>query len=438
MLPMPVGPATRLPPMFCTVDRPSAWPTVLFMICMASVLTTLPLSKVEAAPSRLPMPPTPAMPPAPAAPVPADAAPENPMAPAKAPAMGLTMAWMTGRSTMLRNRPLMYSQADLPPCIRASERDWPIWSVVRRHSSSILRVCSMLSRTVSRLTMAARTLLAYSSYSWVPALMPRASAASRAMVTSRSTLLICSIAVSRSMASMRPCDVFRRWVSMISCASWSLRALRRAMISRSAASTVAVARAWRRLMRSRMAAAWAWRESYSLASRLRSIARMAWVSSSTACSSSRALMMSWKACLPSTIWATCSAMVWFSLTIFSALRLKVSRYFSRTLTASRVALASSLRPSVPPLPAYEARMAAMRRSTSAWAILPSRPRRWASVISFCIFCWSLRYWLPFLSHSARACTTAARSASSVMPRACRRNCSCRKASCRRRASMAGW
>ena len=183
------------------------------------------------------------------------------------------------------------------------------------------------------------------------------------------------------------------------------------------ASTVAVVNAWRRLMRSRMAAAWALRESYSLASRLRSIARMAWVSSSTACSSSRALMMSWKACLPSTIWATCSAMVWFSLTIFSALALKVSRYFSRTLTASPVALASSLRPSVPPLPAYEARMAAMRRSTSAWAILPSRPRRWASVISFCIFCWSLRYWLPFLSHSARAFTMAARSASSVMPRA---------------------
>ena len=247
--------------------------------------------------------------------------------------------------------------------------------------------------------------------------MPRASAASRAMVTSRSMLLICSASVSRLMASMMDCEFFRRSVSMISCASWSLRAVRRAMISRSVASTVAVARALRALMRLRMASAWAFRESYSLASRLRSIARMAWVSRMTACSSSRASMMFWKACLPSTTCATWSARAWVSLLILSVPALRVSRYLSRCLMASPMALASSLRPSVPPLPAYEARMAAMRRSTSACAILPCRPRRWASVISFCIFCWSLRYWLPFLSHSARACTTAARSPSSVMLRA---------------------
>ena len=77
--------------------------------------------------------------------------------------MGLTTAWITGRSTMVRKSDLMYSQALLPPCIKASVSDWPIWSAVRRHSASIVLVCSMLARTVSRLTTASRIWRAYSS-----------------------------------------------------------------------------------------------------------------------------------------------------------------------------------------------------------------------------------------------------------------------------------
>ena len=149
MLPRPVGPAIMLPPMFCTVDRPRLCPRPLLTRLRPSMLPSPPLSRLAPALSSEPKPP-----PAPAAPVPAEAAPENPRALVKAPAMGLTMAWITGRSTMLRNRPLMYSHALLPPCIRASLRDWPIWSAVRCQSraasSAALALASMTARSAIR------------------------------------------------------------------------------------------------------------------------------------------------------------------------------------------------------------------------------------------------------------------------------------------------
>ncbi|KFB66201.1 MAG: hypothetical protein CAPSK01_004570 [Candidatus Accumulibacter vicinus] len=64
----------------------------------------------------------------------ADAPPES--SADAAPTTGATMAWITGRSVIVRNRPTMYSRAERPPCMRASASDCPVCSTVRFHASA--------------------------------------------------------------------------------------------------------------------------------------------------------------------------------------------------------------------------------------------------------------------------------------------------------------
>lgn len=73
-----------------------------------------------------------------------DPPPELPLGPmpsmdstveAMSPAIGATMAWITGRRTRERNRPSMYSAPFLPPAISASLSDWLAWSKALFHSS---------------------------------------------------------------------------------------------------------------------------------------------------------------------------------------------------------------------------------------------------------------------------------------------------------------
>jgi hypothetical protein len=67
-----------------------------------------------------------------------------------APTMGCTMAWMTGRSVSVRNRPTMYSRAERPPCMSASASDCPACV-----DGALPCVCRLLRRLLGGLARSA-------------------------------------------------------------------------------------------------------------------------------------------------------------------------------------------------------------------------------------------------------------------------------------------